>query len=100
MVFGIGIPRTFALTPLADVVVTVLLAPTAHWETFDTSKLITPFFEKQVTLYHWDLPLELETEHCGWQNYITVERFLEYAEVCFERFGDRVKSWLTFNEPW
>ncbi|CAM9954347.1 unnamed protein product [Sphacelaria rigidula] len=53
-----------------------------------------------VTLYHWDLPLELETDHGGWQSKITVERFVEYAEVCFQRFGDRVKNWLTFNEPW
>ena len=50
---------------------------------------ITPI----VTLYHWDLPVELESENGGWQSEVTVQRYVEYAEVCFERFGDRVKSW-------
>eukprot|EP00904_Undaria_pinnatifida_P003682 jgi/Undpi1/13314/HiC_scaffold_8.g02975.m1 len=53
-----------------------------------------------VTLYHWDLPLSLETEHGGWQSDVTSSQFVQYAEVCFDRFGDRVKNWLTFNEPW
>ena len=46
-----------------------------------------------VTLYHWDLPLNLETDHGGWQSEVSTRRFVEYAEVCFERFGDRVKNW-------
>ena len=57
---------------------------------------ITPF----VTLYHWDLPLELQICHDGWANRSIVEKFVEYAKICFDAFGDRVKHWITFNEAW
>jgi len=57
---------------------------------------ITPF----VTLYHWDLPLDLEMAHDGWLNASIIDDFADYAKVCFDNFGDRVKHWITFNEPW
>jgi beta-glucosidase len=46
------------------------------------------------TLFHWDLPLELD-----WLNRDTAERFAEYAGVVATRLGDRVKKWITLNEP-
>ncbi|MFJ2391748.1 GH1 family beta-glucosidase [Streptomyces sp. NPDC087843] len=46
------------------------------------------------TLFHWDLPLELD-----WLNRDTAERFAEYAAVVAARLGDRVQKWITLNEP-
>uniref|UniRef100_A0A672V7R2 Lactase n=1 Tax=Strigops habroptila TaxID=2489341 RepID=A0A672V7R2_STRHB len=53
----------------------------------------------QVTIYHWDLPQALQNVG-GWENDTTVQRFKEYAELLFQRLGDKVKFWITFNEPY
>lgn len=52
-----------------------------------------------LTLNHWDLPAELQT-HGGWANRDTVHRFVEYAVEIGARFGDKVASITTHNEPW
>ncbi|WP_338696793.1 GH1 family beta-glucosidase [Streptomyces sp. Q6] len=52
-----------------------------------------------VTLYHWDLPQELESAG-GWPERDTAHRFAEYAGIVGEALGDRVEQWVTLNEPW
>ncbi|MFE7449075.1 GH1 family beta-glucosidase [Streptomyces griseus] len=56
---------------------------------------ITPW----ITLYHWDLPQELE-DAGGWPARDTALRFAEYAALAHEALGDRVEHWTTLNEPW
>jgi len=51
-----------------------------------------------VTLYHWDLPQELQ-DAGGWAVRATAERFAEYALIVAEQLGDRVSRWITLNEP-
>ncbi|MFE1908897.1 GH1 family beta-glucosidase [Streptomyces gardneri] len=55
---------------------------------------ITPW----LTLYHWDLPQELQ-DAGGWPARDTAYRFADYAELVHERLGDRVTHWTTLNEP-
>ncbi|KAK9138968.1 hypothetical protein Sjap_009562 [Stephania japonica] len=55
--------------------------------------------EPYLTLYHWDLPLTLHESIDGWLSDKIVKYFEVYAETCFANFGDRVKHWITFNEP-
>ncbi len=52
-----------------------------------------------LTLYHWDLPQELE-DAGGWPARDTAYRFADYAALVHEALGDRVKHWTTLNEPW
>ena len=52
-----------------------------------------------VTLYHWDLPQELE-DAGGWANRDTAFRFAEYAGLMARELGEAVTVWTTLNEPW
>ncbi|KAL0440744.1 UNVERIFIED_CONTAM: Oleuropein beta-glucosidase, partial [Sesamum radiatum] len=53
-----------------------------------------------VTLFHWDLPNCLQLEYGGMLSDQVVNDFVEFANLCFEEFGDRVKFWATMNEPY
>ncbi len=66
-------------------------------------RLVDALLERAIspvlTLYHWDLPLALH-ERGGWLARETAYAFADYAEVVARRLGDRVRWWITINEPW
>ncbi|XP_047316160.1 beta-glucosidase 40-like [Impatiens glandulifera] len=61
--------------------------------------LLANGIEPYVTLYHWDLPQVLYDRYMGWLSSQIIDDYAVYAETCFKLFGDRVKYWITFNEP-
>jgi len=67
------------------------------------NKVIDAFLAKNIipviNLHHFDLPVELYKKYGGWESKHVLELFVLFAEKCFELFGDRVKHWITFNEP-
>lgn len=62
------------------------------------NSLIAEGIEPIVTMYHYDMPEELN-KFGGITNEIFIKYFRLYADTLFENFGDRVKVWITFNEP-
>jgi beta-glucosidase len=67
------------------------------------SRLVDTLLEAGIqpfaTLFHWDLPQALQDEG-GWPIRATAEAFVDYADVVTRSLGDRVKDWITHNEPW
>ena len=67
-------------------------------------RLVDGLLERNIqpfaTLYHWDLPAALQTEHGGWADRDTAQRFADYAALVARHLGDRVRSFATHNEPW
>lgn len=61
-------------------------------------ELLKNGIEPAITLYHWDLPQSLE-EKGGWQSRDIIQDFVDYAEIAFNHYSDRVNIWMTHNEP-
>ncbi|CDW81975.1 glycosyl hydrolase family protein [Stylonychia lemnae] len=70
-----------------------------YHEIFDS--LIEAGIQPWVSLYHWDLPSALygRGSNDAWLGQKIINQFNEYADLCFKTFGQKVKRWITFNEP-
>lgn len=62
------------------------------------NKILEYGIEPVATMYHYDLPHDLQ-KFGGLTNSIIVDYFESYANLLYARFGDRVNTWITFNEP-
>ncbi|KAK4591731.1 hypothetical protein RGQ29_016248 [Quercus rubra] len=63
------------------------------------NELLSQGLKPFVTLFHWDLPQALEDEYGGFLSPNIVDDYHNYVDFCFKEFGDRVKYWITINEP-
>lgn len=62
------------------------------------SKLKSKRIKTIVNLYHFDMPIYFQNIG-GFENKKVIDKFVEYAKICFEKFSDLVDYWCTFNEP-
>lgn len=62
-------------------------------------KLLEAKIQPFITLHHWDLPQRLQ-EIGGWANREVSSHFADYTAVLTKHLGDRVRNWITINEPW
>ncbi|CAH2080560.1 unnamed protein product [Thlaspi arvense] len=63
------------------------------------NELVANGIKPYVTLFHFDLPVALQTAYNGMLNSSFVKDYTAYADLCFKTFGDRVQHWITLNEP-
>ncbi|KAG0488660.1 hypothetical protein HPP92_007471 [Vanilla planifolia] len=63
------------------------------------NSLLARGIQPYVTLFHWDAPQALEDKYGGFLSSKIVDDFRDYTNICFKLFGDRVKHWITLNEP-
>ncbi|KAG4399621.1 hypothetical protein GLYMA_08G269432v4 [Glycine max] len=63
------------------------------------NELMANGLQPYVILFHWDVPQVLEDEYGGFLSPHIVDDFRDYAKLCFKEFGNRVKHWITLNEP-
>ncbi|MFY9512219.1 MAG: GH1 family beta-glucosidase [Rubrivivax sp.] len=63
-------------------------------------ELLAAGIQPHATLYHWDLPATLQDDFLGWQSRQIVPLFADYAAEVARRFGDRLATIATLNEPW
>jgi beta-glucosidase/6-phospho-beta-glucosidase/beta-galactosidase len=61
--------------------------------------LLRQGIEPIATMYHWDLPAKCQEEYGGWTDKRIVQDFTNYALLLADRFSDRIRYWLTVNEP-
>ncbi|MDX8044557.1 glycoside hydrolase family 1 protein [Gracilibacillus sp. S3-1-1] len=61
-------------------------------------ELIKHNIEPVLTLYHWDIPQSLQDKYNGWESRQAIDDFDHYARILFDRFKDKVKYWVSFNE--
>jgi len=64
------------------------------------NQLISSGVQPMATLFHWDLPQALQDEFGGFNSSEIIEHYLDYADFVFRTYGDRVKYFFTFNEPY
>lgn len=61
-------------------------------------ELLKHGIEPLVTISHYEMPVELSRKYNGWENRIMIDLYLKFASTLFDRYKDKVKYWITFNE--